>query len=275
MNLKLYHYSEKLFTRFDTSKSSRSAVWGPGIYCTDVPGISESKGWGKTRSPEGYLYTVVVHTTKDRVLDGTQPLPDWMVSKLETAVERSLPDRTIPFFAMERRFGSVAEALEPWGFDVFVHPPPGSHKGNHYVVTNPSLITIQSVAKIEKTKEANKQRWRKAVREFTKGVTTMNLNAMIRKAYANPELRSQLLPQITAGVDKLAAYRLRLKPSKRIWVGKVYEALEFDEQQVARFCVALLAYANLPEAAAKADRILYRMLADQEQEDEQNSVAPF
>jgi hypothetical protein len=142
-----YHFSDTLFDHFDLAHSSPTAVWGPGLYLSaKKSGLS---GWSKRPGATGYLYEVLVTTSPDRVVDMTKPLPSEVYAQIEQALGRALPastkdDGIFPFMTLERRYGTVADALRAIGFDVLIHELSDAH-GKHYLVVRPEAGRIVSV----------------------------------------------------------------------------------------------------------------------------------
>ena len=141
----LYHYSDKNFSRLDPSKGSPSAIWGSGVYLSDRKEGLE--GWSEGGKKEGYLYTVRLKPSA-RMLDITKPIPPEIYERIEEHLGRPLPDITkedglFPFTTLDRKYGSVANAMRKIGFDVMRHRPPGTHPGNHYLVVNPRVLQIK------------------------------------------------------------------------------------------------------------------------------------
>jgi hypothetical protein len=140
-----YHFSNEKFDKFSLDKTSDSAIWGNGIYLSDSPdGLS---GWGKEDRNHGFLYKVEIKTDPKNIIDMTQRIPPETYERFEEYIGRPLADITkedgiFPFNTLDRKGGSVANAMRAMGFEVLKHPPPGAHKGNHYLVVNPSAINI-------------------------------------------------------------------------------------------------------------------------------------
>ena len=147
----LYHYRDSLFDKFSIGKASSSAIWGAGVYLSDHR--EDLEGWSKNRDKNGYLYTVTVEVDSDRVIDITQPTSDLVFNKIEAAIGRALTVSTkesglFPLLTIERKFGGLVDGMRMMGFDVFIHPPPGAHRGKHYLVIDTDLITIKSIEQI-------------------------------------------------------------------------------------------------------------------------------
>lgn len=143
-----YHFSPARFEHFDMSKASPSAVWGPGVYLSEKK--SGLEAWGSMHGGQsGFLYEVVVATSSDNVIDMTKPLPPAAYDKMEKALGRPLgastkEDGLFPFLTLEKKYGTVAKALERMGFDVLIHTL-NDAQGRHYLVTNPHVLKIASV----------------------------------------------------------------------------------------------------------------------------------
>ena len=140
-----YHFSNEKFDKFSLDKASDSAIWGRGIYLSD--NASDLRGWGKEDRNHGFLYEVEIKTDQKNIIDMTQPIPPKTYERIEAYIGRSLSDKTkedgiFPFYPLEKKAGSVANAMREMGFEVLKHHPPGSHKGNHYLVVTPSAIDI-------------------------------------------------------------------------------------------------------------------------------------
>jgi len=143
-----YHFSNEKFDEFSLSNASDSAIWGKGIYLSDDP--DDLSGWGKEDRNRGFLYTVEIKSDQKNIIDMTQPIPPEIYERIEAHLERPLSDITkedgiFPFNTLDRKSGSVANAMREMGFEVLKHPPPGSHKGSHYLVTEPSVIGVLEV----------------------------------------------------------------------------------------------------------------------------------
>jgi hypothetical protein len=146
-----YHFSNKRFDKFSLDNASDSAIWGKGIYLSDSP--DDLSGWGKESRQHGFLYEVEIETEKDNIIDITQPTPPETYKRIEQLLGRSLADLTkedgiFPFNALDRKYGSVANAMLKMNFKVLKHPSPGGHKGNHYLVPNPLDIKILKVEEV-------------------------------------------------------------------------------------------------------------------------------
>ena len=140
-----YHFSNEKFDKFSLDNTSDSAIWGNGIYLSDSP--DDLSGWGKEDRHHGFLYKVAIESAPDNIIDITQPIPPEIYHRIEEYIGRPLADITkedeiFPFNTLERKDGSVANAMRAMGFEVLKHPSPGAHKGNHYLVVNPSAINI-------------------------------------------------------------------------------------------------------------------------------------
>jgi len=151
---RFYHFSNKSFDKFSLDNASDSAIWGKGVYLSDNP--DDLSGWGKEGSRRGFLYEVEIETEPDNIIDITQRIPPETYEKIEQHIGRHLADITkedgiFPFNALDRKYGSVASAMREMGFEVLKHPSPGAHKGNHYLVANPSVINILKVEEINET----------------------------------------------------------------------------------------------------------------------------
>ena len=57
-------------------------------------------------------------------------------------IKNFLEDGIFPFNTLDKKYGSVANAMREMGFEVLKHPSPGAHKGSHYLVVNPEVINI-------------------------------------------------------------------------------------------------------------------------------------
>lgn len=142
-----YHFSHTLFDHFDLAHSSPTAVWGPGVYLSARK--SELSGWSKHPGSPGYLYEVLITTSPDRVSDITKPTTNEVYARIEQGLGRALPASTkddgfFPFMTLERRYGTVADALRAFGFDVLIHQLNEGH-GKHYLVVRPEVLRIVSV----------------------------------------------------------------------------------------------------------------------------------
>ena len=145
---RLYHFSNEKFDKFSLDSASDSAIWGKGVYLSDNP--DDLSGWGKVNRSHGFLYKVVIKTDQKNIIDMTQPITSEIYERIEEHIGRPLADITkedglFPFNILDRKYGSVANAMRKMGFKALKHPPPGAHKGNHYLVPNPSDIEILKV----------------------------------------------------------------------------------------------------------------------------------
>ena len=142
----LYHHSPFLFQRFDMSKSSKSAIWGSGIYLSDSPiGLG---GW-KSAGQKGYLYDVEFNGTTDKILDITMPLSENDTVRIAEILGRETVD-SIPIISLEKKFGSVAESLKSMGYDIMVHMPAAqSSAKRHYLCVNINVLNILNVKNVE------------------------------------------------------------------------------------------------------------------------------
>lgn len=139
----LYHHSPLPFDKFEMSGSSSSAIWGAGIYLSDSP---ENLGGWKQTGQNGFLYSVSFSGGSDRVLDITEPLSATNAKKIGDALGREISMYNgIPFLSIEKRFGSMANALPKMGYDMMVHSPAAQSSANkHYLCVNPSTLHIEN-----------------------------------------------------------------------------------------------------------------------------------
>jgi hypothetical protein len=142
-----YHFSHTLFDHFDLAYSSPTAVWGPGVYLSARK--SKLSGWSKHPGSPGYLYEVLITTAPDRVAEISKPTTNEVYARIERGLGRELPASTkesgaFPFIALEKRYGTVADALRAFGFDVLIHQLNDAH-GKHYLVLRPEVLRIVSV----------------------------------------------------------------------------------------------------------------------------------
>lgn len=142
-----YHFSIARFDHFDMTLASPTAVWGPGVYLSARK--SKLSGWSKRPGTPGYLYEVLITTSPDRVVDMTKPIPSEVYARIEQALGRALPastkgDGLFPFTTLEKRYGTVGDALRAFGFDVLIHELNDAH-GKHYLVLRPEALRIVSV----------------------------------------------------------------------------------------------------------------------------------
>ena len=140
-----YHFSNKKFDEFSLNDASDSAIWGKGVYLSDNP--DDLSGWGKEDRNHGFLYKVEIKTDQKNIIDMTQPITPETYERIEEHLGRPLADITkedgiFPFNTLDKKYGSVANAMREMGFEVLKHPSPGAHKGSHYLVVNPEVINI-------------------------------------------------------------------------------------------------------------------------------------
>jgi len=153
-----YHFSNKKFEEFNLDNASDSAIWGKGVYLSDSP--DDLSGWGKEDIGAGFLYKVRLNSDPDNIINITQPIPPETYKRIEKYIGRPLSDMTkedgiFPFNVLDRKYGSVANAMQKMGFEVLKHPAPGAHKGSHYLVVKPSIIDIIQVIDTDKERSGD------------------------------------------------------------------------------------------------------------------------
>jgi hypothetical protein len=121
------HTTKALWTVFDETKASTSAVWGPGIY------LSVDAPW----SPSGQTEEMRLFVRSRNLLDITQPLSQGATEKLSSYVGRRVD--AAPLLTLEKKAGSVTAGAKAAGFDGILHYGPGS-TGRHLVVFEPEQI---------------------------------------------------------------------------------------------------------------------------------------
>ena len=129
------HATDKDFTEFDISKTSKGAVHGPAVYGSlkggeiwDPPGLVK-----KNRIIEGVVY--------GKILDITKPLSKEDLSVFEKLLGREL--ESLPIISLEKRFGSLSNGIREAGYSAFYHQGPGG-AGKHIAIVDPSQIKTKS-----------------------------------------------------------------------------------------------------------------------------------
>ena len=124
MPLIYYHSSKAEFDKFDINKSSDSAIHGKGLYFTEHP----DENWG------GYKNGNHVPITRSYYLRAYNPLTirEYPGKAELTQLCKCVgvdPNRdTIPLIALDRKFGSLANAVKSCGFDALIHLGPANKK---------------------------------------------------------------------------------------------------------------------------------------------------
>lgn len=124
-----YHSSDHNFDEFDLSKSSKTAIMGPGIYLTE----DSDEVWGKHRK----AYHVIA---KNPITLREYP-GDRAMAQLSEFMGRELD--SVPLVSLENRYGSISEGLRAAGFDAILHSGP-SNKPHLLVYSNEQLIRVNS-----------------------------------------------------------------------------------------------------------------------------------
>lgn len=144
LTLTAYHASPQQVKKFDLTKASKSAVWGPALYADFDP--ERAVSWvGMHGARRGYLHTLVLTTSEDRIADITKPAPERVYERIEEGLDRRVAhEGALPLMTLERRFGSVAEGLGALGFDAVIHQGPGGH-GKHVAFLRPDRVAVTRV----------------------------------------------------------------------------------------------------------------------------------
>jgi len=139
-----YHFTESSLedlSKFDLSKSQESSVLGKALY-----GFFDGGKW----NPVGRKGKLLKGYISGDVIDLTQPITEENKSKIEKILGREIPnDGTIPLLSLEKKYGSIANALKEAGFVSAIHEGPGK-SGKHIAIFEPEKVTAEESAQPEK-----------------------------------------------------------------------------------------------------------------------------
>ena len=135
------HITNNNFTKFDFSKLSKSAVWGPAIY-----GII-SGNWKPGHLSNGKVLNGFVG---GKTIDITKPLDNDAINIFSKLIGRNVTE--IPFISLEKRFGSVSSGLSKAGYSSAIHEGPGS-TGTHIAIFDPKMFKLSDVITYDDNKK--------------------------------------------------------------------------------------------------------------------------
>ena len=137
----VYHKTNQKFNKIDTSKLSKSSVWGPAFYAV-ISGTWNPGHLSKGELIEGYV--------GGNIINFTQPLKKEDIVRLSNFIKR--PVEAMPFITLEKRFGSVSNGLLQAGYSAAIHKGPGE-TGLHIAIFDPKMFKLSDLITYDDNKQ--------------------------------------------------------------------------------------------------------------------------